>query len=142
VVIVVAIVAILAAIAIPRMSRGSKGAGNAALRGDLRVLRGAIDHYSLDHGGSYPTLASIGKQLTEYTDYAGSPRTAPDATHIYGPYLRNVPPLPVGIRQGATGISDSDAEDVGWIYNETTGIIKANCGPAERDDALRAFRDY
>ena len=142
VVIVVAIVAILAAIAMPRMGRGSKRAGKAALRGDLRVLRGAIDHYALDHGGTYPTLVSIAKQLIEYTDYAGSPKAAPDATHIYGPYLRSVPPLPVGIRQGATGISDSDAEDVGWLYKEKTGVIRANCGPAERDDTLRAFRDY
>jgi general secretion pathway protein G len=142
IVIVVALLAIMAMIAIPRMSRGTKGAGNAALAGDLRILRGAIDHYATDHGGAYPTLASIGKQLTEFTDYDGVCRVARDKTHIYGPYLRTVPPLPVGLRQGATGIDSVDGVDVGWIYNDKTGTIRANCGLTELDERELAFRSY
>lgn len=142
VVIVIAIIGILAAIGIPRMSRGAKGAGDAALVGDLRVLRGAIDHYTLDHGGAYPTLESIVKQLTQYTDYNGSPRVGQDNTHIYGPYLRRVPPLPIGLRKGATGIASTDGVEVGWVYDDKTGVIRANCGPSERNDAETAFRSY
>jgi len=142
IVIVVAIVAILAAIGVPRLSRGSKGAANAALAGDLRLLRGAIDHYATDHGGAYPTLAAIGKQLTQFTDYDGVCRTARDKTHIYGPYLRRIPPLPVGLHKGDTGISNADGADVGWIYNDKIGTIRANCGVTELDARTKAFRDY
>ena len=41
-VIVIVIMGIVAAVAIPRMSRGSAGAADAALSGDLSVLRRAI----------------------------------------------------------------------------------------------------
>lgn len=142
VVVIVALIAILAAIGIPRMSRGAKGTANAALAGDLRVLRGAIDHYAMDHGGAYPTLQNIAKQLTQYTNYDGSPRAGRNNTHIYGPYVRRIPPLPVGLRQGETGIDSKDGAEIGWIYDEKTGAIRANCGPSERDDALTAFRNY
>ena len=48
VVIVVAIIAILAAIGIPRMSRGSRGANDAAVSGNLSVLRNAIDLFAAE----------------------------------------------------------------------------------------------
>ena len=141
-VIVVAIVGILAAIGIPRLSRGTRGASNSALASDLRVLRGAIDHYATDHGGRFPTLAGIEKQLTQYTDYTGGNQVTKGGAYIYGPYLRRVPPLPVGLRKGATGISDADGVDVGWIYDEKAGTIRANCGVMELDAREIAFREY
>ena len=52
VVLVVAILGILAAIVIPRMSRGTAGSSEVALIADLRLLRGVIDHYALDHDGA------------------------------------------------------------------------------------------
>lgn len=142
VVMVVAILGILAAIGVPRMSRGSKGAANAVLAGDLRVLRGAIEQYALDHGGGLPNEKDVVEQLTQYTDYAGNPQATQDTTHIYGPYLRSIPPLPVGDRKGATGIDSNSSASVGWIYDETTGEIGANCGPGEQDDAGVLYQDY
>ena len=109
VVIVVAIIAILAAIGIPRMSRGSKGANDAALQGDLAVLRNAIDLFSAEHGGSFPTAGAIVNELTQYTDVSGAVSASKTNTHIYGPYLRSVPPLPVGTRKGSTDIAAADA---------------------------------
>jgi len=141
-VIVVAIIAILAAIAIPRMSRGSKGAGDSALAGDLAVLRNAIDIFAAEHGGTYPTAANIANQLTQYTDIDGVAQTAKDPNHIYGPYIRKIPPLPVGARKGGTNISDADAAGVGWIYTATTGTIKANCTALETDDTGKKYSDY
>ncbi len=104
VVIVVAIIAILAAIGIPRMSRGSRGANDAAVSGNLAVLRNAIDLFSAEHSGSYPTVAAIENQLTQYTDIFAAISASKTTTHIYGPYLRSVPPLTVGPRKGENGI--------------------------------------
>ena len=142
VVIVVAILAVLAAIGIPRLSRGTSGAADASLMADLRLLRHAIDHYALEHGRSYPTADRIGDQLTQYTDSAGDVQAMRDMTHCYGPYLRSIPPLPVGTKKGATGISNNAAAASGWYYTESTGAIRANCGPGEVDATGKPYRDY
>lgn len=140
VVIVVAIIAILAAIGIPRMSRGSKGASDSALSGDLAVLRNAIDLYATEHAGAFPTALDINTQLTGYTDAAGGVGSK-DATHIYGPYLRSVPPLPVGANKGQSKIAAVTAADVGWIYVQSTGTITANTTD-EKDDANKLYNAY
>lgn len=141
-VIVVVIVGIIAAIAIPRMSRGSAGAADAALTGDLAVLRNAVDLYAAEHNGAFPTLANVTSQLLQYTDSAGAAQAARDATHIYGPYLRKVPPLPVGRRKDQTGISDRDRDTVGWIYAEATGQISANTTDTETDASGTRYNMY
>ncbi len=144
VVIVVAIIAILAAIGIPRMSRGSKGAGDSALSGDLAVLRNAIDLYAAEHGGKFPTAADITDQLTQYTDITGTTISAtktPPA--IYGPYMRSIPPLPVGDNnRGYVGISVNPADpNTGWVYTESGGTIRANT-TTEKDDAGKLYSEY
>jgi general secretion pathway protein G len=133
-VIVVVIIAIIGAIAIPRMSRGSAGAADAALAGNLSVLRGAIDLYATEHTGSYPALATFEDQLTQYTDDTGGTSATKTATHIYGPYLRKIPPLPTGAHKGDTGIAAPAAVPPvaevaganGWLYDVGTGQIWAN----------------
>src|SRR5207249_11695047 len=95
-VIVVVIIGIIAAIAIPRLSRGSAGAADSALSGNLAVLRSAIDLYSTEHGGTFPALATFEDQLTKYTDGNGGVSTTKDSSHLYGPYIRKLPLLPVG----------------------------------------------
>jgi len=141
-VIVVAIIAILAAIAIPRMSRGSKGAGDAALIANLAVLRNAIDIFAAEHSGTFPSTADIVNQLTQYTNQAGTPQAAKDPNHIYGPYVRKIPPLPVGANKGNTGIALVEGAGVGWIYDPDTGAIQANCLDTEIDDAGKQYNQY
>src|SRR5262245_30706777 len=135
-VIVVVIIGIIAAIAIPRLSRGAAGAADSALSGNLAVLRNAIDLYATEHGGTYPALATFDNQLTQYTDVSGTPSATKTSSAIYGPYLRKVPPLPVGsYKNNATVIDGSSgspgASAGGWFYNASTGDIKANCADAE-----------
>ena len=130
-VIVAAILAILAAIALPRLSRGSRGASDAALDTDLAALQKAIDLFATEHDGQFPRADDIAKQLTQYTDRQGNAQATKDTLHIYGPYLRTIPPLPVGHRRGNTRIASQDAEDVGWIYTPASGQIEANTGLAE-----------
>ena len=136
-VIVVVIIGVIAAIAVPRISRGAKGAADAALRGDLAAMRNAIDLYAAEHAGAFPTEGKFLEQLTTYTDDTGADVSTPDSTHIYGPYLRAIPPLPVageggtaGTR-GSTGVSSTPATTVGWSYTVVTGVITANTGTAE-----------
>ncbi len=146
-VIVVVIIGVIAAIAVPRISRGAKGASEAALRGDLAALRNAVDLYAVEHGGTFPAVLTFEAQLTTYTDDTGADVATPDATHIFGPYLRSLPPLPVagaganaGLK-GSTKVSDTAAADVGWLYTVLTGNIVANTGTAE-DDSTTLYSDY
>ncbi len=132
-VIVVVIIGIIAAIAIPRMSRGAEGAAQRVLDGDLAVLRDAIDRYAAEHLSAFPDLATFDAQVTRYTDAAGGTNATKDATHIYGPYLRRLPPLPLGTWKGETGLKSPAAippstrkTNCGWLYDESSGQIWAN----------------
>jgi len=146
-VIVIVIIGVIAAIAVPRISRGAKGAADSALRGDLAAMRNAIDLYAAEHSGSFPTVAKFLEQLTTYTDASGADVATKDATHIYGPYLKAVPPLPVsgagttGGKKGDKGVAAADGAGVGWLYTAGTGDIKANSGTA-KDEADVLYSDY
>jgi len=141
-VIVVVIIAIIAAIAVPRLSRGTAGAADSALKGDLAVLRNALDLYSAEHGGSYPAVATFVAQLTTYTDAAGNAQATKDTTHIYGPYIRQVPSLPVGAAKGNSTVAAAAGAGVGWIYTVGTGAISANCTDAEVDAEGVKYNTY
>jgi prepilin-type N-terminal cleavage/methylation domain-containing protein len=141
-VIVVVIIGIIAAIAIPRMSRGAAGAADGALSANLAVLRNAIDLYQTEHSGTYPTVAGIANQLTGYTNAAGTVGTQGDGVSIYGPYLRAIPPLPVGADKGKTDFVAAYAAGHGWVYDATAGTVKANCAGTETDAAGKAYNAY
>jgi prepilin-type N-terminal cleavage/methylation domain-containing protein len=147
-VIVVVIIGVIAAIAIPRLSRGAAGAADSAVAGNLAVLRSAIDLYATEHNGTYPALATFETQLTQYTDASGGTSATKTATHIYGPYLRKVPPLPVGPAgyKGATTVVDGSSGTPGtaagaWFYNATSGEIRANLVDAQTD-GTKAYNLY
>jgi prepilin-type N-terminal cleavage/methylation domain-containing protein len=139
VVLVVAIMSIIAAIAIPRMGAGTRRAEESALRKDLDHLHNAMEFYAVEHGGDYPSQED---QLLLYSDQMGSIRAAADHTHIYGPYLQNIPPLPVGAKKGRTGIDTADGNDVGWIVDWTQGNFRANTRDSELDSQGIAYNDY
>ena len=141
-VIVVVIIGVIAAIAIPRMSRGAAGAADSALRADLSVLRSAIDLYTAEHVGALPTGTGITKQLLQYSDAIGNTQLTKSKTHIYGPYLRSVPPLPVGVQKGKSGIGSGSGAAIGWVYDSATGNIHANCTAREADDAGVLYSSY
>ncbi len=122
-VIVVVIIGIIGAMAIPRMSRGSKGASENALRGDLAVLRSAIELYAAEHDGTYPTLTGFTAQLEAYSDFVGNTNAAKTNVFEFGPYILAVPAAPVGPSKGLKVVSNTGAAGVAWVYNETTGVI-------------------
>jgi prepilin-type N-terminal cleavage/methylation domain-containing protein len=124
-VIVVVIIAVIGAIAIPRLSSGSSSAGDAALRADLTALHKAIELYAAEHDGSYPGVGAIASQLTMITDATGATASSRSGTFMFGPYLRAIPPQPIGTRKGNTGIAAADGPSIGWIYDDRTGTIQA-----------------
>ena len=155
-IVVVVIIGILAAIAIPRFSRGAEGAGGAGVKGNLSVLRNAIELYFYEHG-KYPgktdsgetdagagTEGSFAAQLTMFTDADGDCNATKDATHIYGPYLRSgVPACPVNPRVGKTGVHiltgatapsyQAGSADAGWVYNVDSGDLCVNSNATDPD---------
>ena len=140
-VIVVVIIGIVAAIAVPRLSRSATGAADAVLRSDLAVLRKAIDLYAIEHGGKFPDPKNVTAKLTLYTNFVGHHFGLMTKEHIYGPYLRSIPPVPVGPNRGQTGIAIEPKEGVGWIYDPMVGQIRANSGTA-MDDRNILYSDY
>ena len=156
-VIVVVIIGIIAAIAIPRMSRGSQGAGENALSGDMAVWRNALDLYQTEHNGVYPTdYTTIVNQLTQYTDGNGATSATKDTTHIYGPYMRAIPPLPVNdpsntqsLPKGSNTVGQAAAGGTppstitagyGWLY-DGAGNLYPNTGTVT-DSSGKPYNQY
>jgi general secretion pathway protein G len=145
-VVVVVIIAIIAAIAIPKMSRGSAGAADSAVSQDLSTIRAALELYQTEHGGTYPSSTSATtfvNQLTEYTDASGNAQAAKDATHIYGPYLKTIPSLPVGTNKGLNTVTTTGPVGTGafgWYYDGTT--VWANDPSTDADVTTTAYNTY
>jgi general secretion pathway protein G len=137
---VVVIIALIAAIAIPKFSRGAAGATDSAVAADLAVLRNAIDMYQADHN-AYPAAATIANQLTQFSDSSGNAQATKDATHIYGPYLRSVPALPVGANKGNSGIAATAGTGIGWLYTVASGTIGTST-TTETDSAGVLYTTY
>ncbi len=144
-VIVVVIIGIIAAIAIPRLSRGSEGAADAALIGDLAVMRSSIDLFSTEHPGFPPLEATFEAQMLQYSDSVGNTSSAKGGGFIYGPYLRAIPPLPVGAMRGMIGIKGPPANGAGtegWVYDDATQQIMANTAGGEADANGKDYNTY
>src|SRR3954447_20590461 len=126
-VVVLVIIGLLAAVAVSRLGRMVESTNDVALQRDLQTLRKAIETYSAEHG-AYPTAANVASQLTGYTDAAGNLSATKVDPFVYGPYLREVPPVPTGTARGSRGIAAAPGAGVGWVYSESDGSIVA-AGP-------------
>lgn len=114
--IVAIILAILAAIVVPQFAASTNDARASALRSNLSNIRGAIDLYAQQHGGTFPaavastggtctggtagsgaagSLAALTEQLTRYSNSAGQTCSLADIDadgtpeFPYGPYLKS-----------------------------------------------------
>jgi len=145
-VVVVVIIAIIAAIAIPKMSRGSAGAADSAVAQNLSTMRAAIELYQTEHGGTYPSATSAAtfvSQMTTYTDASGAAQATKDTTHIYGPYLKAIPTLPVGTNKGLSTVTITGPAGTGafgWYYDGTT--VWANDPAGDVDVKTTAYNTY
>ena len=149
-VIVVVIIGIIAAIAIPRMSRGTAGAADSAVSGNLNVLRNAVELYATEHGGKFPDRRRSTTSSPSTPTTPAPPRRPRPRRHIYGPYLRKIPPVTVGGLKNkaeanviATGATDTTTGATGgWWYNTATGAIRPNTVSTEVDQGGKPYSEY
>lgn len=145
-VIVVVILGVIGAVAMPRISRGATGAGCSTLCSDLSIMRRAIEMYRAEHCGLAPTDDStFANQMLLYTDVLGNTSVTKTGTYMFGPYLRAIPPLPVGDNAGSNAITDNGVPGTGpkgWFYDKDAGDIFANTKPIEVDASGVAYSAY
>ncbi|MEA2709632.1 MAG: hypothetical protein QOF78_2233 [Phycisphaerales bacterium] len=140
--IVVIILGILATVIIGLFSNSSKDASANALKDNLRNLRGQVQLYVAQHD-SYPAQATFIDQMTKFTDAGGAVSAVKTTTHIYGPYILQMPALPVGVNKGKFGVTSMTyTPDFGWGYDPVTGMIKANLPDADVDTDGVRFNTY
>ena len=124
------------------MSRGAAGAADSSLSGSLAVMRSGLDIYATEHGGKFPVLATFTDQMTLFTDFNGVTNVAKGGAFIYGPYLRKIPPLPVGTERGSIGVAAAaGTAGAGWVYNDVSGTMLANT-TVEADDGGKLYNTY
>ena len=142
VLIVVVILGILATVIIGVFGNNSADASRASLKDNLRTMRSALEIYIAQHG-NYPSVASFEQQMTQYTDGAGGVSATKTATHIYGPYILSMPPLPIGVERGNTGVTTTTyTAGFGWGYDPISGQLRANLPATEVDDQGIAYNTY
>lgn len=140
--IVVVILGILATIIIGAFANSTIEAGRNSLKSDLRAIRSALELYIAEHG-SYPSGTTIEQQLTQYTDASGATSITRTGTHTYGPYVLQLPPLPVGVEKGNSGITSlTYTAGFGWGYDPATGVFRANLPATEVDDQGIPYNTY
>jgi type II secretory pathway pseudopilin PulG len=146
--VVLIVLGVVAAIVGPRMSRAAAvppDTREPLLVGQLRALRSAIDAYTIDHHSQFPKgdVRQITAQLTQYTDRSGTVSAAPTPQCRFGPYLREIPAIPVGARKGqATLQLPRQNHQAAWVYDPTTGQIWANTAPEDCDATGRCYSTY
>ena len=125
VMVVLVIVAILALIIIPQILGATRRSNEAALRGDLRNFRMAIERFQADCGGYPPRLDDIlawsGSHISASVDGAGHDL---DLDSYRGPYLRTgdmlLPYDPI-----------TDRRD--WRYSSATGEVHSSADATGTD---------
>lgn len=146
--IVAAVLTLVATIIGPRMSRAAAGPSphlhNDILTGQIRMFHAAIDEYAADHGGRFPDgdPETVTLQLTTYSDPIGHPSPTRTPRHRLGPYLREIPPVPIGPNRGATTLAlpNHPSRTAGWFYSPGTGQLRPN--PTEIDPTGPGIASY
>ena len=126
--ILVAIMAIVTAITMPLLNAADQSAKSSALQQNLRLLRGQIELYRLEHGGNAPLLfRGSFPQLTHATNAEGIPGP-PGAQYPYGPYLLGG--IPVNPHTGVSVVQPTEVFPPaastgvgGWLYHQETGRL-------------------
>jgi prepilin-type N-terminal cleavage/methylation domain-containing protein len=125
--IVVIMLGILSAVVIPQFKNVTTEAQESSIMGKLQSIREVIELYKLHHNDTFPD-DDIVIQLTAGTKLDGTPGGD------YGPYFR--PPWPRNPNNDSSVVKvvstmpGSASGSEGWIFDKTTGEIRANSGGA------------
>lgn len=117
--IVIIVIAILAAIAIPKFANSGTRSREAALKGNLKLLRNAIELFRNDTGAFPSALTDLAVTTAPTTgkDSAGSNKTIVAADYK-GPYLQSVDNDPVS---GSAYTYSTTSPNVGKVTSSATG---------------------
>jgi general secretion pathway protein G len=119
--IVIIVLGILAAIAIPQFSNASQQSRVNSLVAQLKQMRGQVVLFRAQHGDILPNLVTNQwSQFLQKTNDLGAVDTT--AMGIWGPYVNKMPMNP--LNQNTT-VAASAGAGVGWVYDVTTGDLKA-----------------
>jgi len=125
VMVLLVIAAILALIIIPQILGATRRSKEAALRGDLRNFRTAIERFQADCGGYPPRLDDIlawsGSYISASVDGAGHNL---DLSSYRGPYLRTGDMLPP---------CDPITDRRDWRYSSATGEVHSSADATGTD---------
>jgi general secretion pathway protein G len=119
--IVVIILGILAAIVIPQFSNASQISRANALMGQLKEMRSQIELFKLQHNDILPDLVTNQwVQLQSATNLSGAVDTT--AAGKFGPYVNKAPTNPLNT---FSAVAAAAGGGIGWVYDPTTGVLKA-----------------
>lgn len=153
--IVIAIIAILAAVAISEFQDDRQKAKESAAKGNLRLLRTAIELYAAEHTGTppgyeggditkTPTSVIFTDQLCRETDSKGT-TVSSGAVNPLGSYLSAIPENPFNnkntIRMLAGNAEFPEASGTfGWVYKPSIKTIKLDWPGSDSEDIK--YYDY
>lgn len=134
--VVLAILGVLAAIAVPRFVSTNEESISMSVAANLNVFRTAIETYRFQHGSQLPGqdgAKDFADQMTKKTDKTGKVSSSGG----YGPYIdKKLPQNPVNKSSDVKVVSampNKPTGSEGWVYDKTTGEIRANVDGAGPD---------
>jgi len=110
--VVVVILGILSAVVIPQFTNARVDASVSTVKSQLQTVRGQIEVYKARHS-ALPALGTNGNA----SDW--DPLVNPPDEDVY---LQAAPYNPF---TGSAGIGDVDSINIGWVWDEVTGVIAA-----------------
>jgi len=139
-IIVVAILGIMAAIVVPHFQLQSTQAKKAVSKDHLRILRSAIELYTVQHRGIPPGY--------ENDNPVNTPSSAVFLTQLVvsGNYLKKMPENPFNNMENIRMIGNSESfpqnpiDGYGWVYQPATKTIRLSWSGTD-SDGIRYF-DY
>ena len=145
--IVVILLAIISSIVVPQYWDVTIQAATSNLKENLSKIRAHIQVYRNQHAG-YPHGDRLAGQMTKCTDFQGNVVAARDDTHIYGPYIEQMPANPISNLRTVRHTSSAAERfsppgvDGGWWYNEVTGEFYADLTSDHVDESGEPFNHY
>lgn len=123
---VIVVLAVIAAIVLPKFVNSSRRAKIAKVRGDLRLLRGAIERFRNDTGAFPATLADLAATTApdEGLEKDGS-QVSIRASDWHGPYVASIPRDPLADKPY---FYITTPPTVGWVVPGDSASAQATAG--------------
>jgi general secretion pathway protein G len=117
--VVIVILAVLAAIVLPKFMDSGKRSKEAALKGDLKLLRNAVTLFQTDTGAYPLTLADLAATSApaKGLDTNGAQQDIPASTW-HGPYVQEIPNDPISSGSFSYTVS---SPNVGKVKSNASG---------------------